>query len=95
MLLTLYRAFHGFGQAKFAYGGSIFGTSQFTLLPQLPLKMMINLKVVEINPKIIISQHLSKYVTHSVQLRASVRCVGYQTRVVIKNTKVHKIVGCV
>jgi len=29
---------HGFGQAKFAAGGSIFGSSQFILLPQLPLK---------------------------------------------------------
>ncbi len=34
----VYRVFRGFGQAKFAYGGSIFGLSQFTLLPQLPLK---------------------------------------------------------
>jgi len=33
-----YRAFHGFGQAKFAYGDSILGASQFTLIPQLPLK---------------------------------------------------------
>jgi len=30
--------FHGFGKAKFAYGGSILGSSQFILLPQLPLK---------------------------------------------------------
>jgi len=30
-----YRVFHGFGQAKFAYGGSILGSSQFTLLLQL------------------------------------------------------------
>jgi len=29
----LYRAFHGFGQAKFAYGGSTLGSSQFPLLP--------------------------------------------------------------
>jgi hypothetical protein len=33
-----YRAFHGFCQAKFAYGGSIVGTCKFTLPPQLPLK---------------------------------------------------------
>jgi len=32
---VLYWAFHGFGQAKFAYGGSILGSSRFTLLPQL------------------------------------------------------------
>jgi len=25
--------FHGFGQAKIAYGGSILGSSQFSLLP--------------------------------------------------------------
>jgi hypothetical protein len=39
-----YRAFHGFGKAKFAYGGSILGSSQFTLLPQLPLKVMLGKK---------------------------------------------------
>jgi len=46
-----YRAFHGIGQAKFAYGVSILGWSQFTLLPQLPLKMMLSLKVVKIDSK--------------------------------------------
>jgi hypothetical protein len=50
-----YRAFHGFGQAKFPDGGSVLGSSQFTQLPQLPLKTTLNLKVVKINPKIIIS----------------------------------------
>jgi len=44
-----YRAFQGFGQDKFAYGGSILGSSQFTLLPQLPLKTTLNLKVVKID----------------------------------------------
>jgi len=29
-------------QAKFAYGGSILGSIQFTLLPQLPLKIMLD-----------------------------------------------------
>ncbi len=29
-----YRVFHGFGQAKFAYGGSILSSSQFTLMPK-------------------------------------------------------------
>jgi len=53
----LYRAFQGFGQAKFAYGGSILGVSQFKLLPQLPLKTVLLLKVVKINSKIIISLH--------------------------------------
>jgi len=51
----------------FAYCGSILGSSQLTLLPQLRLKMMLNLKVVKINSKIIILLHLSKFVTHSVE----------------------------
>jgi len=42
----------GFGQAKFANGGSILGSSQFTLMPQLPLKTMLILKVVKIDSKI-------------------------------------------
>jgi hypothetical protein len=52
---TFYRAFHVFGQAKFAYGGLVLGSSQFTLLPQLPLKMTLNIKAVKIDSKIIIS----------------------------------------
>ena len=51
--LILYRSFHGFGQAKFAYGGLILGLSQFALLPQL----MLGLKVVKISSKIINSLH--------------------------------------
>ncbi len=54
-LLNYYRSFHRFGQAKFAYGCSISGSSQFTLLPQLPLKTILDLKVVKIDSKIIIS----------------------------------------
>jgi len=46
-----YRVFHGFGQAKIAYGGSILGSSQFALLPQLPPKIMLGLKVVKIDSK--------------------------------------------
>ncbi len=61
-----YRAFHRFGQAKFANGGSILGSSQFTLLPQLPLRMMLSLKVVRIDSKINKSLRYSKSVTHSV-----------------------------
>jgi hypothetical protein len=57
MFLERYRAFHGFGQAKFPDGGSVLGTSQFLMLHQLPPKMMLNLKVVKINPKIIILLH--------------------------------------
>jgi len=44
--------FHGFGQVKFAYGGSVLGSSQFTVLPQLTLKTMIGLKEVTIDSKI-------------------------------------------
>jgi len=50
-----YRAFHRLRQAKFPNGGLVLGLSQFSILPQLPLKMMLNLKVAQINPKIIIS----------------------------------------
>jgi len=50
----LCRAFHGFGQAKFAYGGLTLGLSQFTLLPKLPLTTTLDLKVVKIYTKIII-----------------------------------------
>jgi hypothetical protein len=45
------RAFHGFGLAKIAYGGLILDSSQFTLLAQLPLKMMLGLKAVKIDSK--------------------------------------------
>ncbi len=61
-----YRAFHGFGQAKFSYGGLVLGLSQFTLLPQLPLRAMLNSKLVKLIFKIIISLSYSKSVTHSV-----------------------------
>jgi len=47
------RAFHGFGQDKFPYGGSVLGSSQFTPLPQLPLKMTLDLKVVKIDSEVI------------------------------------------
>jgi len=50
-----YRVFHGFWQAKFADGGSILGSSLLTLLPQLPLQTMLDLKVAKIDSKIIIS----------------------------------------
>ncbi len=52
-----YRVFHGLGQAKFAYGSFILGSSHFILLPQLPLKMMLVIKVDKIDSKIIISLH--------------------------------------
>jgi len=41
-----YKAFHGFGQANFTDGGSILGLIQFTLLPQLPPKILLDLKLV-------------------------------------------------
>jgi len=50
-----YRAFHRFGQAKIANGGLVLGSSQFSLLPQLPYKMVLDSKVVKIESKIIIS----------------------------------------
>jgi len=46
--ILTYKAFHKFWQDKFAYGGSILGSSQFTLLPQLPVKMMHGVKGVKI-----------------------------------------------
>jgi len=45
------RVFHGFVQAKFAYSGLILGSIQFTQLSQLPLKMMLDLKVVKTDSK--------------------------------------------
>jgi len=36
-LQHFYRSFHRFGQAKFPDGGLILGSSQLTLMPQLPL----------------------------------------------------------
>jgi hypothetical protein len=47
--------FHGFGQAKFPHGGSVLGSSQFSILLQLPPKTLLDSKVVKIDPKIIIS----------------------------------------
>ncbi len=61
-----YRVFPRFGQAKFPYGSSVLGSSQFSILPQLPPKILLNSKVVKIDPKIIISLCLSKSVTHFV-----------------------------
>ncbi len=50
LLSTLWnREFHSLEQAKFAHGGSILGSSQFKLLPQLPLKMTLNFKIVKID----------------------------------------------
>jgi len=47
--------FHGFGQAKFLNGGSVLGLSQFSTLPQLPPKIVLNSKMDKIDPKTIVS----------------------------------------
>ncbi len=66
LILSSYRAFHWFEQAKFLVGGSVLGSSQFSILPQLPPKIMLFLKMVKINPRIIILLHKSKSMSHSV-----------------------------
>jgi hypothetical protein len=53
-------------QAKFAEGSSVLGSSQLSIKPLLPPKIMLNSKLVKINLKIIISLRYSKSVTHSV-----------------------------
>jgi len=47
--------FHGSGQTKFPDDGSILGSSQFSILPQLPPKIFLDSNVVNIDAKIIIS----------------------------------------
>jgi len=53
-LYYFYRAFHRFGKAKFPDGGLVLGSSQFSILPQLPPKILLDSKVVKIDPQIII-----------------------------------------
>jgi hypothetical protein len=65
-----YRAFRGFGQAKFPDGGSVLGSSQVILLSKLPLNSTLDLKVVKIASKLIILLTLYKSVTHYVDNRA-------------------------
>jgi len=48
------RAFHGFGQAKFAFGGSILGSNQFTA--PAAFKTMLDINVVKIDS---INNHLA------------------------------------
>jgi hypothetical protein len=50
---------------KFADGGLILGSSQLLLLSELPIKMRLDLKVIKIDTKIIISLLLPKPMTHS------------------------------
>jgi len=49
-----YRAYHGFGHAKFPDDGSVLSSSQFSILPpsQLPPKILLDSKVVKIDTKI-------------------------------------------
>jgi len=54
-----WRAFHRYGQAKCPNSGLILGSSQLSKLPQLSPKILLDLKLVKIDPKIIMS--LSKY----------------------------------
>ena len=55
--------FHRFGQAKIANDGLVSGLSRFSILPQLPYKMMLDSKLVKIDSKLIILLCLSKSVT--------------------------------
>jgi len=43
--------FHRFGQAKFTDGGLVLGSSQFSILPLLPPKILLDSKVVKIDLK--------------------------------------------
>jgi len=54
LVVDYYITFHRFFQATFVYGGSILGSSQFSLLSQLLLKTTLDLKVVKIDLKLII-----------------------------------------
>jgi len=56
--------FHRFGEAKIRNGGSVLGSSQFLLLPQLSQKNDAYFK----SGQIIISLRYFKSVTHSVGL---------------------------
>ena len=51
---------------KLSYVGLVLGSSQFSLVSQLPQYMMLASKVIRISSKIIILLHLSKSLTHSV-----------------------------
>jgi hypothetical protein len=50
----MYSLFHRFQQAKFPYGDLILSSSQFLLLTQRPLKIILAIKVVKSDSKIII-----------------------------------------
>jgi len=46
-----YNVIHQFGQEKFVFGGLILSTSQFLLLPQLPLNFTLDTKLVKMTQK--------------------------------------------
>jgi len=49
--------FKDLGKLNFPVGGLNLGSSQFSILPQLPPKILLDSKVVKIDPKIIILLH--------------------------------------
>jgi hypothetical protein len=53
----IYIAFHQFGQAKFAYCGSILSSSQFLPLLQLTQNLKLDTIIVKYNSKIVIELH--------------------------------------
>ena len=53
---------------KLVYRGKVLGSSWFSLLPQLSQKMKLDSKMFNIDSKIIISLHNSKFVTQSVNV---------------------------
>ncbi len=65
--LDIYSVFHRFRQAEFYNSSSILSSSQFLLLPQRPLKMTIDIKVVKIDSKIIIWLPQSKSAEQAVE----------------------------
>ncbi len=62
----MYSMYHGFGQAKSAFGGSILGQSQFPQLLQLPQKMKFASLGVKSDSKIIVPYHSYKPSKHTV-----------------------------
>jgi len=59
LLETLsHRGFKKIGQAKFPDGGLVLGSSQFSILPKLPFKILLDSKVVKINPSRFVDQNL-------------------------------------
>jgi len=69
-LCTIFiKSVHRFGQAKIPYVGLVLGSGQFSILPQLSLKMRLSLKEVKIDTKISNSLCESKSLTHSVEFQ--------------------------